>query len=218
MPFLSPATYKQVLQCPRLLQNGAFDQGMDLMSFDYTAARMTMVESQVRTSDVTDTDLQDAMRIVARESFCPAGREHLAYAETQIEYAPGQYLMAPREIAKILQLLKARSGESALAIAAPYAAAVLRQMGLVVIEQTADAPVAAGAFDVIVSEGAVTEVPGAWLAGLNAQGRLGLVERKGLVGKAKIHVRSDDGFAARDGFDAAPHYLPGFEPKAAFSF
>jgi hypothetical protein len=31
-------------------------------------------------------------------------------------------------------------------------------------------------------------------------------------------VRSDDGFAARDGFDAAPHYLPGFEPKAAFSF
>ena len=188
------------------------------MSFDYTAARLTMVESQVRTSDVTDTDLQDAMRTVAREGFCPAGREHLAYAETQIEYAPGQYLMAPRAIAKILHLLKARSGESALAIAAPYAAAVLRQMGLAVVEQAADAPVSAGAFDVIVSEGAVAEVPAAWLAGLGAHGRLGLVERKGPVGKAKIHVRSDDGFAARDGFDAAPHYLLGFEPKAAFSF
>ncbi len=188
------------------------------MSFDFTAARLTMVESQVRTSDVTDTDLQDAMRIVAREAFCPRGREHLAYAETQIEYTPGQYLMAPRDIAKILQRLKARSGEKALAIAAPYAAAVLREMGLDVTEQGAGDVVASGAYDVIVSEGAVSEVPAGWLAGLSADGRLGLVERAGPVGKARIHVRSGEGFAAQDGFDAAPHYLTGFEPRPAFSF
>ncbi len=187
------------------------------MTFDFRAARLTMVESQVRTSDVTDTDLQDAMRTIPRERYCPEGKAFLAYAETEIEYAPGQFLMAPRDIAKLLQLLKPRSGETALAIAAPYAAAVLRQMGLTVVEQGANDPVAKGAYDVIVSEGAVHHAPQAWLGGLSATGRMGLVERSGPMGKAKIFVPAEEGFGARDGFDAAPRYISGFEPKASFA-
>jgi hypothetical protein len=42
------------------------------MTFDYLAARLTMVESQVRTSDVTDLHVQDAMRIAPRENTPPA--------------------------------------------------------------------------------------------------------------------------------------------------
>ena len=38
------------------------------MTFDYQAARLTMVESQVRTSDVTDLCVQDAMRLAPREA------------------------------------------------------------------------------------------------------------------------------------------------------
>ena len=45
------------------------------MTFDYQAARLTMVESQVRTSDVTDLHVQDAMRIAPREALCPAGKK-----------------------------------------------------------------------------------------------------------------------------------------------
>lgn len=192
-------------------------QGMGFMSFDFRAARLTMVESQVRTSDVTDTDLQDAMRTVPREQFCPEGKAFLAYAETEIEYAPGQFLMAPRDIAKLLQLLKPRSGETALAIAAPYAAAVLRQMGLKVAEQGANDPVSIGGYDVILTEGAVHHVPQAWLEGLNDTGRLGVVERSGPMGKAKIYVQAEEGYGARDGFDAAPRYINGFEPRPSFA-
>ena len=131
LPFGSPRTYKRVNHTTSTESgSGLPTQGMGFMTFDFRAARLTMVESQVRTSDVTDTDLQDAMRTIPRERFCPEGKAFLAYAETEIEYAPGQFLMAPRDIAKLLQLLKPRSGETALAIAAPYAAAVLRQMEL----------------------------------------------------------------------------------------
>lgn len=219
LPFRLARTYKRGHHTTSAESDSVLPtQGMGFMTFDFRAARLTMVESQVRTSDVTDTDLQDAMRTVPRERFCPEGKLFLAYAETEIEYAPGQYLMAPRDIAKLLQLLKPRSGERALAIAAPYAAAVLRQMGLQVTEQGPNDAVSSGAFDVIVTEGAVDHVPQSWLKGLSATGRLGAVERSGPVGKAKIHVLSEDGFGARDGFDASCAYLAGFEPKPSFAF
>ncbi len=87
------------------------------MTFDYQAARLTMVESQVRTSDVTDLHVQDAMRLAPRESLCPAGKQEVAYADAEIEYAPGLFLLRPRAIGKLLQALKPRPHEAALAIA-----------------------------------------------------------------------------------------------------
>src|SRR5579863_7111919 len=102
------------------------------MSIDFATQRAIMVESQVRVADVTDYAIQDAMRVVARESLLPADKAYLAYADVEVEYAPGRWLLKPRDVAKLLQALKPRPGERALAIAAPYAAAVLEAMGLVV--------------------------------------------------------------------------------------
>ena len=96
------------------------------MTFDYQAARLTMVESQVRTSDVTDLQVQDAMRLAPREDLCPADKKGLAYADAEIEYAEGLYLLRPRAIGKLLQALKPRPHERALAIAAPYGALVMK--------------------------------------------------------------------------------------------
>ncbi len=76
------------------------------MTFDFQAARLTMVESQVRTSDVTDLHVQDAMRVAARESLCPPDKKAIAYADAEIEYAPGLYLLRPRAVGKLLQALK----------------------------------------------------------------------------------------------------------------
>jgi protein-L-isoaspartate(D-aspartate) O-methyltransferase len=92
---------------------------------DLAAARENMVESQVRTADVTDVRLQDAMRDIAREQLMPEGKPYLAYADMEVEYAPGRWLLKPRDVAKLLQALRPMPGERALAIAAPYAAAVL---------------------------------------------------------------------------------------------
>src|SRR3954462_5679882 len=99
------------------------------MTFDYQATRLTMVESQVRTSDVTDLCVQDAMRLAPRADLCPPGKKEIAYAEAEIEYAPGLYLLRGLAIGKLLQTRKPRPGEKALAIAAPYGGQVLKLIG-----------------------------------------------------------------------------------------
>src|ERR1700761_8742819 len=99
---------------------------------DFAAARLNMVESQVRPSDVTDVRLHDAMRALARESFLPPAKAYLAYADIEAEYAPGRTLLKPRDVAKLLQAVRPMPGERALAICAPYAAAVLERLGLAV--------------------------------------------------------------------------------------
>ena len=190
------------------------------MTFDFAAARSNMVDSQVRTSDVTDHAIQDAMRAVPRELLCPAERQSLAYADVEVPYAPGRWLMRPREIGKLLQAIKPRPGERALAIAAPYAAAVLEAIGLTVErldEGDLSAPVG-GPYDVIVCEGAVSRAPVAWGAALAEGGRLGVVERSGPVGKAMLHVRGETGLGVLEVFDATPPVLPEFEAKAQFAF
>jgi protein-L-isoaspartate(D-aspartate) O-methyltransferase len=190
------------------------------MAADFAAARENMVESQVRTADVTDLTITDAFRAVARESLLPATKAHAAYADAEVEYAPGRYLMRPRDIAKLLQTLGPKAGERALAIAAPYAAAVLEQMGLAVTRLDGDdlTAVSGGPYDLVLSEGAVSAVPEAWTGVLALHGRLGIVERTGPVGRAMTYVRSEDGVGGRSVFDSAAPLLPGFAPKAAFAF
>ena len=193
------------------------------MTLDLGAARLNMVENQVRTSDVTDLHIQDAMRVVERETLCPPGKRYLAYAEAPVEYAPGWFMMEPRDVAKLLQAVLPQPGERALAIAAPYAAAVMRAIGLVVTElkngddlQTAPAD---GPYDVILCEGGVAQTPKAWREALSIGGRLGVVERRGPVGKAFLHVCGDDGLVAkREVFDSTPPMLPGYQPAPSFAF
>jgi protein-L-isoaspartate(D-aspartate) O-methyltransferase len=157
---------------------------------------------------------------VAREALVPAGRTAVAYADLEIEYAPGRFLMKPRDVSKLLQAVRPRSGERALAIAAPYAAAVMQAMGLAV-ERLDEGDLSAprgSDYDVILCEQAVSQAPQAWLDALAPGGRLGLVERNGPVGKARFWVRAETGLASREVFDAAPPMLPGFERKAQFAF
>ena len=208
---------------------------------DFVSARLNMVESQVRTNDVTDVDLVDAMRAIHRERFCPADKAHLAYAEKSVEYAPGRFLLAPRDVAKLVFSARPRAGERALVIAGPYVAAMLARVGLTV---TALEPVdgdagvramldgeavtvvggdlaapPAGPFDVIIAEGAVARTPDAWLSRLAPQGRLAVIERGEQLGKAQLYGRGADGrFARRTTFDAIAPYIAGFEPALSFEF
>lgn len=187
---------------------------------DLAAARLNMVESQVRTQDVTDVRIHDAMRAIPRENFMPEGKAYLAYADLEVEYAPGRWLLKPRDVAKLLQVLRPIPGERCLAIAAPYAAAALEAMGARV--ERLDGPeltaVAKGAYDLIIVEGAVGRAPEAWLQGLAPGGRLGVVEREGIVGKAVLYLSAGDGIGRREVFDAFPPVLSGFELQHGFAF
>ncbi len=208
---------------------------------DFHAARQNMVESQVRVNDVTDTPLQLAMRHVARERLCAPSQAFCAYGEVEPQIAPGRVLMAPRDISKLLQTVEPKSGEKALCIAAPYAGAVLASVGLNVTVQEGDprtmaviepylkelkvatavadlkAPVGA-AYDVIVVEGAVAEMPAAWLKALKPGGRLGVVLKDGPIGRARLYIRLENGFSEREVFDSSPSTLPGFARTPSFEF
>ncbi|THD50724.1 protein-L-isoaspartate O-methyltransferase [Phenylobacterium sp.] len=187
---------------------------------DFAAARLNMVESQVRPADVTDVRLHDAMRALARESFVVPAKAYLAYADIEVEYASGRSLLKPRDLAKLMQAVRPMPGERALAIAAPYAAALLEHLGLSVIRlddgDLSQPP--AGSYDVIVCEGAVGRAPGAWTAALALRGRLGVIERDGPVGKACVYVRAEDGVGRREVFDATPPVLEGFAAEHGFAF
>jgi protein-L-isoaspartate(D-aspartate) O-methyltransferase len=190
------------------------------MSVDFAAQRAIMVDGQVRTADVTDYAICDAMRTVARESVLPANKAYLAYADVEVPYAPGRWLLKPRDIGKLLQALKPMAGERALAIAAPYAGVVLEAMGLTVTRfDSDDLADPAGAYDLVICEGAVAALPEAWLAVLDRPGaRLGAVERSGQVARAALWLKSEGGVGRRDLFDCGPPIMAGFEPKPAFTF
>lgn len=207
---------------------------------DFAAARKVMVDSQVRVNDVTDRALQAALLAVPRERFLPAERAYAAYAEVEPEIAGGRRLMLARDLSKLLMALDAREGETALAVAGPYAAAVLSRMGLTVTAQEADGAVfdvAGGVlaeegvatvvaplsqpsgegWDLIVSEAAVPARPDAWLAALRPGGRLAVVERSGPVGKATLYVKGRDGLSRRELYDAAPPVLAELAAQPTFA-
>jgi protein-L-isoaspartate(D-aspartate) O-methyltransferase len=185
---------------------------------DFAAARLNMVESQVRTQDVTDVRIQDAMRAIPRERFVPEGRAFQAYADLEVEHTPGRWLLKPRDLSKLMQALRPLPGETALALSAPYAAAVLEALGVKVTQADAGAALPDGLFDIVVCEGAVDRAPAAWTGALATNGRLGVVERSGPVGKACLYVRAADGAGRRELFDSFCPVLAGFEPQHGFAF
>lgn len=213
---------------------------MDYAPVDYAPARKVMVDSQVRVNDVTDRGLQAALLEVPRERFCEPGRAFSAYAEVEVEITPGRSLMMARDVAKLLHALDARAGETALAMAGPYAAAVLARVGLTVTAQEADAAVfevagealaeagvqtvtaplndtPSGEYDVIISEMAVPLRPEAWLKALKVGGRLAVVERTGPAGKAVLYVRGREGFSRRELFDSNPPVMAEMSPPMIFA-
>ena len=184
---------------------------------DFAAARLNMVASQVRTQDVTDARIQDAMQAIPRERFVPEGETWRAYADMEVEYAPGRVLLKPRDVAKLLQALRPMPGERVLAISAPYAAAVLEALGLAVTQIDAGDSVTGNGFDIIVCEGAVWRAPEPWLKALAEGGRLGVVERDSAVGKACLYICADGRTGRREIFDSFAPILAGFEAQHGFA-
>jgi protein-L-isoaspartate(D-aspartate) O-methyltransferase len=114
---------------------------------DFAAARRIMVDSQVRTSDVTDLRLIAAMLALPRERFLPAEQADLAYLDCDIPAAaaeagrPMRRLLKPMVLAKLLQAAEIADGDHVLDVgcATGYASAVLARLAhsVVALEQDA---------------------------------------------------------------------------------
>ena len=103
---------------------------------------------------------------------------------------------------------------------APFAGVetVLREAGCAVEEGDILALGEQGPFDIVICEGALVRAPQAWGEALAVNGRMGVFERDGPVGKARMYLQAPDGpLARRELFDATPAWMPGFAPQPAFS-
>lgn len=216
--------------------------------FDFDAARETMVESQIRPSDVTDLQLLAAFRRMPRERFVPASKMALAYGDAVLNYGDGRSLLLPRDFAKLVQAADIQPDEVVLDIscARGYSTAILSQLaetvvGLETDDDTVDRATALltdldivnaavvkgdlkrgapehGPFDVIMVGGAVAEVPQAWLGQLANGGRLAVVIKDGPIGRATIFTKSGNAIGDRVVFDAHAPFLSGFERAHSFVF
>jgi protein-L-isoaspartate(D-aspartate) O-methyltransferase len=110
---------------------------------DFSQARRMMVDSQLRTFDVNDIPLLDAMDSVPREMFVLPGREELAYIDQDILVSDGadrRYMLSPMNLGRMIQGLGVEAGEKALDVACGrgYASAVLKELGAKVTALEAD--------------------------------------------------------------------------------
>jgi protein-L-isoaspartate(D-aspartate) O-methyltransferase len=83
---------------------------------DTLAARRQMVDQQIRTWEVLDPRVLNAMSEVPREAFVPAEYRQLAFADAPIPVGFGQSMLAPKVQGRILQALGINDEDSVLEI------------------------------------------------------------------------------------------------------
>src|SRR5579863_9217466 len=72
---------------------------------DTLAARRQMVDQQIRTWEVLDSRVLNALSEVPREAFVPPEYRELAFADAPIPIGHGQSMLAPKVQGRILQAL-----------------------------------------------------------------------------------------------------------------
>jgi protein-L-isoaspartate(D-aspartate) O-methyltransferase len=114
-----------------------------------TAARLRMVENQIRTRGVSDPSVLAAMKAVPRHLFVPDEWLHRAYDDTPLPIGYGQTISQPYMVAWMTQLLAVRPGDRALEVGtgSGYQAAILAEMGLEVYSMEIIEALAAQASD-----------------------------------------------------------------------
>jgi protein-L-isoaspartate(D-aspartate) O-methyltransferase len=214
---------------------------------DFAARRTTMVDTQIRPSDVTKFPIIDAMLTIAREEFVPGTLREAAYVGENLDLGRGRVMLEPRTLAKMLDALDVQRNEMVLDLGCGlgYSAAVIARLAEAVVAVESDAdlaeeaqailsregadnvilhqgPLDAGApqhgpYDAIMIEGAVVEMPAGLLAQLKDGGRIACLFMEGALGVVRIGYKLDGGISWRFAFNASAPVLPGFEKQAAFS-
>ena len=123
----------------------------------FSTARQKMVDGQVRTSDVTDSRILDAMLSVPREVFVPAARQPLAYLDLDLDVggSPKRYLLKAALTAKLLQAAELKSTDNVLVVGAAsgYLAALAAKVAAKVTATESDSELAGQAAAAIAALG-----------------------------------------------------------------
>ncbi len=103
---------------------------------NFKAARLAMVESQIRPNGVRDPRLLNAFASIPREHFVPEDQKALAYMDEAVLAAPAsagspaRYLLPPMVLARMLQFANPPAAARALDVGSVtgYSAAILAQL------------------------------------------------------------------------------------------
>jgi protein-L-isoaspartate(D-aspartate) O-methyltransferase len=214
---------------------------------DFATLRRMMVDGQIRTADVTDRPLIQAMLEVPRERFVSTSQATLAYLDLDLPLGHGnRRLLKPMVLARMLQALQIMPGQKVLDVgcATGYAAALMAHLGasVVALEEEpvlarharanlsglegvsvvegplVDGNAAAAPYDSILVEGAIEQDPDRLCRQLADGGGLICIRGSGPAAKAVFYRRDGDDITPRTIFDAAGPTLPGFAKPAAFAF
>ena len=208
---------------------------------DFSLARRTMVDSQLRPQGVTDRGVLAAMGKVEREQFVPAAAKSLAYFDRPLRLSQGRSMMPPAALGRLLSEIAPKAGERALVIGSGtgYGAAILKDIGLDVVALESEATLASAAkdagiatvegelakgwskgapYDIILLEGAVEEIPASLGKQLATGGRLaGAISDRGVT-RLIVGACTNGAIGCRSIVDADVDKLPGFERPRAFTF
>lgn len=210
------------------------------------AMRHAMVASQLRTTSVDDQRVVAAMTRTPRENFLPAAAREVAYRDTAVPLGAARWANLPLATGRLLTAAHLRSQDRVLLIGAAggYTAALLADIVAHVVAVESDSALiaiaedqlagvehvsvvegaladghAAGApYDVLIIDGAVSEVPATLIDQLRPDGRavMGIVDR-GLTRLAS-GARTAHGFSVMPFLDCDCVVLPGFDRPQPFRF
>ncbi|MGK2908795.1 MAG: protein-L-isoaspartate O-methyltransferase family protein [Sphingobium sp.] len=208
---------------------------------DFASMRAAMVESQLRTSDVSDVRVIEAMSQVPREAYVPASRRAMAYIDRPVPLGNGRSLNPPLATGRLLTEAAIKRGEKVLLIGAAsgYTAAVLAAMGAqvtavdeagvsgdaafpssvkIVQGSLAEGYPDGAPYDVVIIDGAVEDVPSALVDQLADKGRVatGLIDKG--VSRLATGRKSGTSFGLTHIADIEMATLPGFARPKTFVF
>ena len=125
---------------------------------DYAAARLNMVDVQLRTNGVVDRALLEAFLAVPRERFVPEALKGVAYTDKDLPLGNGRYLMEPLVLARLTQLAELGPNARVLCVGSGpgYDAAVIAHFASAVVALESDSSLAATARHLLVELGYVT--------------------------------------------------------------
>ena len=75
-----------------------------------------MIDQQVRSWEVLDPRVLEALAAIPRERFVPEAFRGVAFADTEIPIGHGQFMLSPKVEGRILQALAPERGERALEV------------------------------------------------------------------------------------------------------
>jgi protein-L-isoaspartate(D-aspartate) O-methyltransferase len=214
---------------------------------DYATRRVTMVDTQVRPSDVTKFPIIEAMLSIPREVYVPSSKREAAYVGENVDIGSGRVVLEARTLAKLLDALDVQPTELVLDLGCGlgYSTAVIARLADAVVAVEEDealaaeaqrtlsgegvdnaavlmGPLAAGdarhaPFDVITLQGGVETIPDNLLAQIKEGGRIGAIFMEGALGSARVGYKIDGVITWRFVFNATAPVLPGFTAKRGFT-